>query len=155
MSARLIFPSLLFLAFSFPCASQDLQGPCTREEILRNSPEWLPGVAAYNPKPEIVERLRAVSREVRVDIYFGTWCSDSKAHVCEYFKVLDMADTPLIQTACYAIPEDKNKRAPFFRGNDIQKIPTFIVYMDGQEKGRIVEIPKKSIEEDLLEIIEK
>jgi len=143
------------MAFVLPCASQDLQGPCSREEILRNSPEWVPGLAAYNPKPEIIERLKAVSREVLVEIYFGTWCSDSKARVCEYFKVLDMADAPMIQTACYAVPEDKTKRNPFFRGNDIQKIPTFIVYVDGQEKGRIIEILKKSVEEDLLEIIEK
>ena len=44
---------------------------------------------------------------------------------------------------------------PFFRGNSIEELPTFIVSIDGREAGRIIETPKRSIEEDLLEIIEK
>ncbi len=37
----------------------------------------------------------------------------------------------------------------------VTTIPTFIVFLDGMEKGRIVEVPAKSVEEDLVEIIER
>jgi thiol-disulfide isomerase/thioredoxin len=155
MPGRLIFPSLMLLALGVYCGSRDLEGPCTREDILKNSPEWQAGLAAYAPKPEIIDRLRSLAMEIRIDVYFGTWCSDSKSHLPALFKVMEMADTPLLRADCYAVPEAKSKRAPFFRGNDIKNLPTFIVFVNGLEKGRIVEKPKKSIEEDLLEIIEK
>jgi hypothetical protein len=144
----------MILGFAISCGARDLKGPCAREDVLKNAPDWQAGLAAYSPKPEIIDRLRGVSREVRIDIYFGTWCSDSKVHVPACFKTLDLADTPLIQAALFAVPKNKKKRAPFFRGNSIEKLPTFIVYIDGREAGRIIETPKRSIEEDLLEIIE-
>lgn len=137
------------------CGQTDLVGPVTKEAVLQKCADWQPIAAAYNPKPEFIERLRGLAREVRVEVFLGTWCSDSKAHVSEYFKVLEIADTPLIQTSYIAVPEDKTKRAAYYQGKDILKIPTFIVFVDGLEKGRIVEVPQKSVEEDLVEIIEK
>ena len=133
----------------------ELTGPVTKEAILQKCTDWQPIAAAYNPKPEFIERLRSLTREVRIEIFLGAWCSDSKAHVSEYFKILEMADTPLIQTSFMAVPEDKTKRAAFYQGKDIQKIPTFIIFIDGLEKGRIIEVPTKSVEEDLVEIIER
>jgi hypothetical protein len=135
MPGRLIFPSLMLLALGVYCGSRDLEGPCTREEILKNSPEWQAGLAAYSPKPEFIDRLRSLAVEIRIDVYFGTWCSDSKSHVPALFKVLELADTPLLQADCYAVPEAKSKRAPFFRGNDIKNLPTFIVFVDGWKRA--------------------
>jgi uncharacterized protein (DUF1015 family) len=36
---------------------------------------------------------------------------------------------------------------------EIEKVPTFIVYRNGEEIGRIIETPIKSMEEDLYEIL--
>jgi hypothetical protein len=33
------------------------------------------------------------------------------------------------------------------------KLPTFLVYVDGREIGRIVETPERSVEEDLVRIL--
>ena len=38
---------------------------------------------------------------------------------------------------------------------NIEKAPTFIVYINGQERGRIIETPQKSVEEDLIDIINR
>lgn len=134
---------------------QEIIGPVTPEELLRRFPEWQAVAASFSPAPEAVERLRAVSREVLVEVVLGTWCDDSKSHVSELLKVLEMADNPLIRATYLGVPEDKGKRAAFLKGRDIVKIPTFIVFVDGVEKGRIVEAPAKSVEADLLAIIEK
>ncbi len=133
----------------------DLLGPTTRDDILRVRPEWRSVVDAYNPRGDIVERLRSLGTEVKVEIYLGTWCSDSEAHVSAFFKVLDLAENPLLQASYIGVPEDKSLRAPYCGDRGIEKLPTFIVSVGGREKGRIVETPQKSVEEDLLALIEK
>jgi hypothetical protein len=144
--------SLALLVPSFT-AQEEMVGPLTREALFENNPDWQAVAAAYQPKPDIVDKLRSLGREIRIEIYLGTWCSDSKAHVSEFFKVLEIADTPLIQAVCVGIPEAKDKRAPYYAGRDIERLPTFIVFFDGREMGRIVETPERSVEEDLVRIL--
>jgi hypothetical protein len=134
-------------------AEQELVGPTSREAILEHSPSWQDLVAAYQPKPEVLDKLRGLGREVRIEVYFGSWCPDSMAHVSAFFKILDLVDSPLLQPVYFAVPEAKDKRAPYCQGKDIAKLPTFIVIVDGREAGRIVETPKKSVEEDLVKIL--
>jgi thiol-disulfide isomerase/thioredoxin len=148
----------MFLVFAWalvsPLAGQgEMLGPLTRESLFEMNPEWQAVAAAYQPKPDCVEKLRALGREVKVEIFLGTWCTDSKAHVSAYFKVLDLADTPLIQTVCTGIPEAKENRSAYYRGREIVRLPTFLVFVDGREIGRIVETPEKSVEEDLVRIL--
>jgi len=134
-------------------AGQDLVGPTSREAILEHVPAWQDLVAAYQPKPEALDKLRGLGRQVRIEVYFGSWCSDSMAHVSAFFKILDLVDSPLLQPAYFGVPEAKDKRAPYIEGKDIVKLPTFIVIVDGREAGRIVETPKKTVEEDLVRIL--
>ncbi len=138
-----------------PCSSagQDLVGPTSREAILEHVPAWQDLVAAYQPKPGALDKLRGLGREVRIEVYFGSWCSDSMAHVSAFFKILDLVDTPLLQPAYFGVPEAKENRAPYYQGKDIVKLPTFIVIVDGREAGRIVETPQKTVEEDLVRIL--
>ncbi|MGB8951334.1 MAG: hypothetical protein WCC06_01520 [Candidatus Aminicenantales bacterium] len=153
------FPAffILILCFSLYAAEpDDLLGTITREEILNHCPDWQEVAAAYNPKPEIIDKLRFIPQVIQVEIYLGTWCSDSKAHCSAYFKVLDLMDNPLVQTTYIGIPRDKAARPPYIpEGKNILQLPTFIVWINGEEKGRIIEIPAKSIEEDLLDIISR
>lgn len=134
---------------------QEIIGPVTPEELLREFPEWQAVAASYSPAPEAVERLRAVSREVLVEVVLGTWCDDSRSHVSEFLKVIEMADNPLIRATYVGVPEDKVKRAVFLQGKGIVKIPTFVISVDGLEKGRIIEAPVKTVEDDLADIIAK
>lgn len=131
----------------------DLTGPVSRAAILKHSPSWQEVVAAYQPKPEALDKLRGLGREVRIEVFFGSWCTDSRAHVSAFFKVLDLVDNPLLQPAYFGVPEDKADRPPFFQGRDIDKLPTFIVFVEGREAGRIVETPQKTVEEDLVKIL--
>lgn len=144
----------LFLMFSLS-GRNDLVGPLSKEEILENLPDWQEDVASYSPKPEIIDRLKILEYEVKIEIFLGTWCPDSKQHVSAYFKIMEMADNPLIITSYIGIPKEKEERQPFIQGKDIVRVPTFVVFINDEERGRIIEHPKNSIEEDLLDIIEK
>jgi hypothetical protein len=150
--------SFALLALSLACFSaipeqNEMLGPLSPEAILEQHPDWRAVVKAYQPKPDCIDKLRAGLREVKIEIYLGTWCPDSKAHVSEYFKVMELVDSPLFQTAYIGVPRDKGKRAPYYQGKDILKLPTFLVFVDGREIGRIVETPEKTVEEDLVRIL--
>jgi hypothetical protein len=134
-------------------SGQDLAGPSGREAILEHCPAWQSVVAAYQPDPEALDKLRGLAREVRIEVYFGSWCADSEAHVGAFFKVLELADTPLLQASYVGVPEAKDLRAPYVRDRKVEKLPTFVVLVDGREAGRIVETPQKSVEADLVRIL--
>jgi thiol-disulfide isomerase/thioredoxin len=146
--------ALLVLALVLS-GSAEMLGPVLREAVLEKNPDWRAVVAAYNPKPESIATLRAVAEDVTIEVYFGTWCPDSKAHVSEFFKVLDLADNPRLRAVYTAVPMDRALRAPYYGGRTIEKLPTFLVFVGGREKGRIVETPRKSVEGDIVRILEK
>jgi thiol-disulfide isomerase/thioredoxin len=152
---NLLFPFSCLLLLSALRGQQEIMGPVTPEDLSLKFPEWQAVAAAYAPRPEAVDRLRAVTCEVIVEVVLGTWCSDSKSHVSKFLKVLEVTDNPLIRATYIGVPKDKTKRSPYLQGRDIVKIPTFLIYVDGVEKGRIIESPVKTVEQDLADIIEK
>ena len=151
----LYFLSLLFILSTFIYSNTDLLGPITKEEILENFPDWNEVVASYSPKHDVIEKLRSIDYEVKIEVFLGTWCPDSIRNVSAYFKIMDMVDNPLIQTNYIGIPWDKESRKKYIKGKNILKVPTFIVFINDQEKGRIIENPSKTVEEDLLDIISR
>jgi hypothetical protein len=52
---------------------------------------------------------------------------------------------------------DTKKESPDFDAiaNKVSLVPTFIVYRNNQEIGRIIETPNQSLEKDLLKILSK
>ena len=155
MKASFLILLIIIGAVFIQAGEVERPGTLTREDILRSCPEWEADAAAYAPDPGGIEKLRDAAVEVRIDIYLGTWCPDSKTHVSGYFKVMDLVDSPLYQTVYIGIPRDETLRESYVAGKDIHKLPTFVVTVNGQNKGRIIETPGKSIEEDLLAIIER
>jgi hypothetical protein len=162
MMKRLFFLSL-YLSFFFLLPSHgllshgetELLGDLTQEGILKTLPEWEETAAAYQPKPEAIQALKAVNQKAHIEVVLGTWCPDSKEHVSAFFKIIGLVDNPLLSTSYVGIPRDKEARKPYIQGKNIDRVPTFIVYTNDQEKGRIIEHPLDSIEEDLLDILNR
>jgi alkyl hydroperoxide reductase subunit AhpF len=131
----------------------ELLGSLTKEKILKNLPEWNAEIASYFPKPDIIEKLRNIAEPVDITIYMGTWCPDCRQNVSAYFKIMEMTENPNIHTEYFGIPRDRALRQEYIHKKNIEKVPTFIVTIKGVERGRIIENPEKSIEEDLLDIM--
>jgi len=146
---------ILFILYSLTFGQKELLGTLTTEEILKNCPDWEEEVFSYWPNQEIIDKLKSFSHQVKIEIFLRTWCPDSKRNVSAYFKIIEMANNPLLQTTYIGLPKAKESRQEYIKGKSIDKIPTFIIFVDNQEKGRIIENPTKSIEEDLLEIINR
>ena len=149
-----LLPLLFLLSIALPARAQiELVGPLTPEVILQKIPEWKPFVDGYSPRLDIISRLQAVPEEVRVEIFLGTWCPDCRQHVSAYIKIMDMVRNPMIRTTYTGVPRDRAARGPYIEGKNIERLPTFIVYFREAEAGRIIETPRKSVEEDFWEIL--
>ena len=151
----LIFlPVILFLTL-YGGEKYQLTGELTRDEILQHSPDWEEVVASYIPDIDSLDILRSIDTPVQIEVYLGTWCSDSKDHVSAFFKILDMADNPQLIPLYIGLPKENDAREELVQGKNITRIPTFVVIVDGHEKGQIIEHPATSMEQDLVEIIRK
>jgi thiol-disulfide isomerase/thioredoxin len=113
----------------------------------------------YTPDAATINKLKADLQDYEVLLFMGTWCGDSKREVPRFYKILDAADFPEYQLTVVALSgkAELYKQSPQHEeaGLNIEYVPTFIVYKDGLEIGRIIEQPHNSLEKDLLTIINK
>lgn len=152
--------ALLFLACGLSAANgqeaqAELVGPVSQDELFLALPEWQDRMVSYEPRFDAVSALKDIQDFIQIEIYFGSWCSDSAIQVPAVIQVLNLVNSPQIQVNLIGVPEDQNARDPYIAGKDIEKIPTVIVWLNGLEKGRIVEKPDRTVEEDLLNILRR
>jgi thiol-disulfide isomerase/thioredoxin len=147
--------SLLLTAglIAFPAQPVELIGPLTREAILEALPEWAHEAAAYLPDPEIVARFHDFDRPIVIRVVIGTWCPDCRRHLTAFFRLIELADNPVISVEYFGVSRDKLQPEDIVRDNRIERVPTFIVLEEGREIGRITEHPRTTIESDLADII--
>lgn len=109
----------------------------------------------YKPDSAIIALLQSKLDNINFEIILGTWCGDSKDQVPRFIKILDLLNfkTENISFLCL---DHFFKAEGFEKGkNDIRKVPTFIIYRNNIEIGRIVETPIQTLEKDLLDILNK
>lgn len=107
----------------------------------------------YEFSKEVVDSIKENIDGVSFQIVMGSWCSDSRREVPRFFRILD--EMKYDETLVTIIATDREKESP--EGNmselDIKFVPTIIVYKEEKEIGRITELPKVTLEKDLLEIL--
>lgn len=107
----------------------------------------------YAVSEKMVKKLSGKMADVAVTIVLGTWCSDSKIQVPRFFKLLDAIKYPAANLTMIAVDSRKEALVVDVKQFNIELVPTFIFYRNGNEIGRIVESPKKSFEKDLWKIV--
>jgi hypothetical protein len=126
---------------------------------LKQSPfdKWYDsGYANYTPSPDTVAELSTSLEAVEVEVYFGTWCSDSTRDVPRLNRVLDDAGFSLDRLEMITLSDRRGEFKLSPDGKERQRLihrtPTIVISRNGREIGRIVQNPIDSIEEDLLAI---
>lgn len=144
------------LAFAAPVHSQT-PAPYIGQIALDSLFNAYPGFAAnhyrYEPDSASVAWLKAFDGDAEIVVVLGTWCDDSKISVPQLIKTLEAADNSNLKSSYFGISEDKDKPADVIELYGIIMVPTFIVYSNNIEIGRIVEYPQKSVEKDLVAIL--
>ncbi len=129
-----------------------LYGDCNRQGLKqgdfgRSFSEYY---RIYQPDKSIISELKKKKQGVEILIVLGTWCSDSQEQVPKFFKILDKIYFSNKNVRMICVSSDKEAGAVETAGYNIQKVPTFIIYRNGKEIGRIIETPYASLEKDLL-----
>ncbi len=108
---------------------------------------------SYEPNDRYINKLNDKLDNVEMTIVLGTWCSDSKREVPRYYKILNEVGYDDKRIRLIAVDRNKEATGIDIMEIDIQKVPTFIIYKDKIEIGRIIETPNKSLESDLWKIV--
>ncbi|MFO7575480.1 MAG: thioredoxin family protein [Bacteroidales bacterium] len=130
-----------------------------RHDMMNTPPhdEWYnPEYEKYIPDEGLVHKITATNvSDVSVLIVLGSWCPDSHREVPRFHKIIDECGLQRIKVTYLGV--DMNKIAPIgnYEELNIKRVPTFIVYRNNIETGRIIEYPVTSLEGDLLEILNR
>lgn len=145
---------LLLMLISASVFAQDefLTGSVTESQI-REITVFDIYTVRYQPEEALIKKLNAVQDSIFIDVYMGTWCHDSKREIPALFKIMETIDNPLISTSYTALEYKRRGPKEIIEKNKIKRTPTFIIYKNGKEVGRIIEEAKESIEADLYNII--
>lgn len=90
---------------------------------------------------------------VTMKVVMGSWCPDSHREVPRFMKIMDIIGFPSEKITFIGTDIEKLSPVGGFEELDIQRVPTFIFYIDNLEAGRIIEVPTTSLEEDIVNIL--
>ena len=144
-----------------------LLGDIAQEDIQQKLGDWDTEYFEYTPDSDVVFDIAGYIEDVDITLVLGTWCSDSRYEVPKLWKILEEADYPISQMKMYAVGSSRFKRTMpippvvfdwsvnLKKWYDVQLMSTVIFERDGVELGRIIETPKKTLEQDVLEIVKE
>lgn len=108
----------------------------------------------FQEDPVTIEQLKSLATPLTITVFFGTWCHDSQREVPRLLTLLHEVNNPNIELKLIALSLQKDEPGNRAKHYKITNTPTFVVEKDGQEIGRITEVPRQSAGKDLLHIIQ-
>ena len=133
-----------------------LLGYFNPERLTHNpySTWYISGFDDYQLKTEAINKLLEISKEdLAIKVVMGTWCPDSRREVPRFMRVLDIWHFPVDKVTFIGVDEAKRSPVGEYVSLDIQRVPTFIIYKNNIETGRIIENPTTSLEQDMVNIL--
>lgn len=107
----------------------------------------------YIVNSEALEKSKKNIEGKVIRIVLGTWCPDSRREVPRFIKMLDFLNFPDDKVLFINVDRNKKGLRDEVNGLEINFVPTFIIYENGREIGRIIEKPEVSLEKDLSKIV--
>ncbi|MCK6615810.1 MAG: thioredoxin family protein [Ignavibacteriaceae bacterium] len=134
-----------------------LIGLCNYEAFTDTNFGWWyeSGYRDYEINESAIDDLNPDPEEITITVVLGTWCGDSRREFPHFAKLMDLIGFPRKNITIIAVNRSKVAEGDEVAALDIQFVPTFIVYRNGNEIGRIIESPALSLEEDLAAILKK
>ncbi len=115
---------------------------------------YISGFDSYSPNSEAVNSLIEINKQgLKIKIVLGTWCPDSRREVPKFMRLLDLWKFPLSEVIFIGVDNLKLSPVGEYESLNIQRVPTFIIYKNNIEAGRIIENPVTSLEQDMVNIL--
>jgi thiol-disulfide isomerase/thioredoxin len=126
-------------------------------ELLTHYPYstwYIKGFDDYQVKTDALNKLLDISKEdLSIKIVMGTWCPDSRREVPRFMRVLDTWQFPVAKVTFIGVDDAKLSPVGEYVKLEIKRVPTFIIYKNNIEAGRIIENPTTSLEQDVVNIL--
>lgn len=117
---------------------------------------YLKGFEEYTINSEPLNKLMDIRTDnLKIKIVMGTWCPDSRREVPKFMRILDIWRFPSSQVNIIGVDKAKKASVSDYESLDIQRVPTFIIYKNNIEAGRIIENPVTSLEQDMVNILSR
>ena len=133
---------------------ESLTGPQGPEDLISYDPSYGRLADRYEPNDMLLESLRKSKEPVRVQVFFNSKCGACKQMVPRIIKVDRALADDEVTFQYYGLP-DGFEGDPIIEEKDVHGVPTGIVYVDGEEVGRIVgnewRMPELAIKNMLLD----
>jgi len=130
-----------------------LVGPVSKEKILEALPDWARLAKAYEPNIRAVDAIHYFSKPTRIRVFFASWNPDGKAVAAAFLRTMEMADNSVVAVEWIGVSKDMKQPAEALRSGAVDKVPTFIIFVEGVEKGRVIGAPQFAIEEDIAALL--
>jgi thiol-disulfide isomerase/thioredoxin len=104
-------------------------------DLKAHTPEYVQAAKTYTPDATSLAALKKQGKPVRVLVFFGSWCPHCKEMLPHLLRVEDEIKGARIQFDYHGIPKDFSD--PEIRRLNISEVPTALVYVNGQEIGRL------------------
>jgi len=115
---------------------------------------YISGKDDYQPNTESLNKLLDIGKDqLAIKIVLGTWCPDSRREVPRFMRVMDIWQFPYANITFIGVDNEKLSPVGEYEKLDIQRVPTFIIYKNNVEAGRIIEVPVTSLEQDIVNIL--
>lgn len=128
-----------------------LMGSITTDSLKRDtSLHWLHNASAYEAKQGALDQLKQHNSKLFIQVFCGSWCEDTQR---ELPKFLDVAEASGLKYSLYFLDRNKQSIAGEEKKYNILFVPTFIVFYEHKEIGRVIEMAPKGIEHHLAEML--
>ncbi|HEX8169307.1 MAG TPA: HEAT repeat domain-containing protein, partial [Thermoanaerobaculia bacterium] len=88
-------------------------GPTDADALLRGVPEYAERKSGYKPDATVLEMVKdAVKPGDRIEVFMGTWCSDSQREVPKFLRILDELKTQGVTLPASFVAVDRAKEKP-------------------------------------------
>jgi thiol-disulfide isomerase/thioredoxin len=115
---------------------------------------YVKGFDEYQIDSDALNKLFDINKDdLLIKIVMGTWCSDSRREVPRFMRIIDIWKFPATKITFIGVDNEKQSPVGEYLNLDIQRVPTFIIFKNNIEVGRIIENPVTSLEQDLVNIL--
>ena len=145
--------SSIMLVIVSGCANSQMEkapmtiGKISQQQLMAKHKIFQQGYQAFQLSALEIAEINRWPKDLHIDVYFGSWCHDSVREVPRFLKIV--AQSPTLSNRLIALDYAKSEPSGSAKNQDIKYTPTFIVYQNDKEIGRIIERPKVSLTADI------
>jgi thiol-disulfide isomerase/thioredoxin len=110
----------------------------TAASLKEHSPEYVVTGRAYTPDAQAVAALKAQRQPVRVQVFFGSWCSYCKRYLPRLLRVEEQLEGSPVRIEYYGLPSGPAMaQDPEAKKAGVHGVPIALVFLGSREIGRI------------------